>query len=151
MASAPNSLVAERGVPLAFLPPFANTSARNTLFVDVSNYRRLEVTFKAGASTAAGTFIVRRSSTAGSGTGAENASATMAWGGTSTTGDNIMQVVELDPAVYKTDAKPFLGIQSSATAGSVTSIEIRGYDPRYAPASDDAADDVIFTPAPAVA
>lgn len=150
MSTNMNATTAERITVLDFLAPAANTSARNTAWIKADKWRLLRLLFLAGPSTAAGTLRVRRASD-DSGTGAENASATIAWGGTSTTGDDEITTFDIDPLVYATDAKPYLGVQISATAGSTSAAVLEGWAHRYLPGDLDNADDVNIESAPDVA
>lgn len=137
-----NASTSERVSVLDHLPPGANTSARNTDWILATDWRRLRFALNAAASTAAGTILVQRAS-AEAGTGAETASAATAWGGTSTTGDNVLTVIDIDPIKIATDEKPWLRVVVSATAGSTTAATLEGWNARYLPADKLNADDVV--------
>jgi hypothetical protein len=135
----------ERETVLAVLPPLSSSGTRDTSFVKATG-TKVQVKFYVGANSAAGTIRLRRASDA-DGTGAENASATVAYGGTSTTGDNVLHVLEVNPVTYATDAKPYLSVQIAAGGTYVSSVIVSQLDTDYVPGDDVTAVNVLTAPA----
>lgn len=121
----------QKSIISAWLPPKSDTGTRETGGFKPKG-RRVRIHFLAGTSSAAGTFRLRRASDAAA-SGAENASATIAFGGTSTTGDNVPQVVEIDPSLYVTTALPFLSVQVAAGGTYLSAVLVEEYDLPYSP------------------
>ena len=140
MATKPN----ERLAVLAELPPLSSSGARNSAWF-LGTSPRVLVAFHVGASSAAGTIRIRRASDA-DGTGAENASDTVAYGGTSTTGNDVLHFMQFDPTKYATDAKPYLSVQIAAGGTYVSSLQVIEFDPRQMPGDSIDAVNVVDLP-----
>lgn len=133
----------------AGLPPLSSSGTRtSTYWLPASN--RCLVTLYVGTSSAAGTFKLLRAADSG-GSSSESASATTAYGGTSTTGDNVLHRLSFDPTTYVTAAKPYLAVQIAAGGTYLSAMIVEELDSRYSDTTDAAADAISITTAPAAA
>lgn len=134
----------ERSTVVAELPPLSETNARVTnYFLPTAGPLLVEVHI--GAISADGSVRVLRGSDS-SGTGSENASATVAIVGT---GDNKLYRLTLNPDTYMTSAKPYLAIQVNPGGTYLSSVTVKAVDQRFTPGTNDT--DVTALTAPAAA
>jgi len=131
-----NSKPLERSAILAILPPIAATNARTSAYVDAKLYQSLEVKVLNGDASASGTItLLNAADTNG---GSSVAVATVAFGGTGTTGDNQVKRISVMPSDMLDETRPYFAVSLGDNV-ALTAAIIEGFDPRYAPPDSIAA------------
>lgn len=140
-----NCMPSEYCAVLAAVDPQSSSSAQSSAYVSVANFHKIVAYIQTGAISATGTFDAKlQQATDASGTGVKDITG-KAITQLADTADNKQAIINLDPAELDL-ANGFTFVRltcTPATAASLLSGLLLGFNPRYAPANDNDAASVV--------